>query len=154
MLPMPSQTVNSDDAVRFQRFRLKRYREDSLDCMVLVGRTVMEGEEPTSLFYSLAPLLAQTVCLKTDGECLPKTLHFHSVRESAISRCCLSSASETMHPSSGISSSKFQLMSCQWQCPNYLAVMIVMIVVMTIIDWRVWWQKRWEAMNISQGAAA
>jgi hypothetical protein len=142
MLPMPSQTVNSDDAVRFQRFRLKRCREDSLDCMIFVGRTVIEWEETTSLFYSLAPLLAQTVHLKTDCECLLKTLHFHSVRESAISRCCLSSASETTHPSSGVSSSTFQPISCQWRCPNYLAVMTVMMVVMTIIDYEAFGGRR------------
>ena len=52
---MPSKTVNGDYAASIQWYRSKVCREeDSLDCMILVGGTVVEEEKTTSLFYSLA----------------------------------------------------------------------------------------------------
>ena len=61
MLPTPSQTVDGDDAVGFLRLGSNPCQEeDSLHCMMLVGRTVMEKEETTSLFYSL------TTSVRTD----------------------------------------------------------------------------------------
>src|SRR4051812_12909110 len=72
--------MNSDDAVEFQRLGLKSRQEDLLHCRILVGDAVMEGEEATSLFYTLANPLTQ-IDFKRNVKYLLKTRRFHGCHE-------------------------------------------------------------------------